>query len=112
MKRRLYIVVRGDLDPGLQAAQACHAARAYPAPPSEDENLVVLAARSSHHLGELFELGRRMGPSVAFHEPDLDGALTAIALGGDLESDAGKVSLLLSQLPRALRPPRPEPRAA
>jgi len=112
VKRRLYVVVRADLDPGLQAAQACHAARAYPTPPAEDENLVVLAARDGHHLGELFELGRRLGPGVAFHEPDLDGALTAISLGGDLDNDLGRVSLLLSQLPRALRPPRPQSAAA
>lgn len=112
MKRRLYIVVRGDLDPGLQAAQACHAARAYPAPPAPDENLIVVAARGAHHLGELFELGRRLGPAVAYHERDLDGALTAIALGGDLDNNDGRVNLLLSQLPRALRPPRPQPRAA
>ena len=94
---RLYVVVRADLPPGLQCAQACHAARAFRDPPDADENLIVLSAPNEEALRSLL---LQAGPSAAvaaFHEPDLDGQLTAIALNGI------DVPLLLAALPLALR---------
>lgn len=94
--KRLYIVVRNDIAPGLQMAQACHAAREFTLKSGEDvgENLVVLHA--SH--AELERLVTA-SPCVPFHEPDLGGELTAAAFGGNARK-------LLSSLPLALRPPR------
>lgn len=94
--KRLYIVVRNDIAPGLQMAQACHAAREFTLRSDEDvgDNLVVLHA--SHA-----ELERLVAsaPCVPFHEPDLRGELTAAAFGGEARK-------ILSTLPLALRPER------
>jgi hypothetical protein len=103
---RLYIVARGDLDPGLLAAQACHVARKFTrhfaaVPVEEDENLLVLAAKDEQELQALLALAGPLGPCSAFHEPDLAGSLTAIALGGDLLGGSA-VRRLVSQLPKAL----------
>jgi len=85
----LVIVTRRDLRPGQQACQAMHAARAYAAldPDGERqwheksntivfvsvENEAALAAMLAESLGD--------GVKVAFfREPDLDNAMTAIAL--------------------------------
>jgi len=65
---------------GLRTAQVGHAliawVLAYGAPP---ENLVVLQVPDLAALSALAE--RLEGDIVRFHEPDLDGALTAIAAG-------------------------------
>jgi hypothetical protein len=95
--RRLYVVVRDDLAPGLQMAQACHAVREFTLRrPDVDvgENLVVLGATPA----ELARLLRATDglPSVAFYEPDLGDELTAAAFSGDARP-------LLSCLPLALR---------
>lgn len=96
--KRLYVVVRSDLRTGLKMAQACHAAREFTLErPVEDvgDNLVVLEAP----LDELAELVARAAgvcSVTAFHEPDLDGALTAAAFGLGAQK-------LLSQLPLACR---------
>lgn len=82
--RRLYVVVRGDLPPGLQMAQACHAVREFSREhPDIDvgENLVVLQAK---HEGELLRiwLHSEAFEGSAFQEPDLGNEFTAIALDG------------------------------
>ena len=77
--QRMYVLVRGDLSPGYQAAQAIHAAvdealerpemvRLYP-------TVVVLNVASE---AELYEYAVRYA-MTAFHEPDLDGEMTAAA---------------------------------
>lgn len=104
--RRLYIIVRADLDAGLAAAQACHVARKFTrhfaaVPVEEDENLLVLAAKNEQELQALLERAGPLGPCSAFHEPDLANSLTAIALGGDLLGGRA-VQRLVSQLPKAL----------
>lgn len=104
--QRLYIVVRQDLEAGLLAAQACHVARRFTrehpeVEVSEDENLLVLAAKNEPGLADLFALLQRrdsLASLSTFHEPDLDGSLTAIAAMGPA------VPKLLSSYPRALRP--------
>ncbi len=81
---RLYVVVRGDLPAGLQMAQACHAARAYPGRP-EDENLIVLTVPDQRALWWLLvKAGMPETPCTVapFAEPDLDYQLTALALSG------------------------------
>jgi hypothetical protein len=100
MKPRLYVVVRADLPPGLQLAQACHATREfglrYPGLDLGD-NLVVLQVPGEAALHELLlEAGDRDLPAVAFAEPDLHDELTAAAFSGDARA-------LLSSLPLALR---------
>lgn len=98
MKKCLYVVVRKDLAPGLQMAQACHAAFAYGFYGSDDvgENLIALGA-SGAELAALEDAASKLNLShVTFREPDLGGELTAIALSGSARS-------LVSQLPLALR---------
>ena len=79
---KLYAITRADLSPGLRVAQVGHAliawVLAHGAPP---ENLVVLQVPDLAALSALAE--RLDGAVVRFHEPDLDGALTAIAAGPD-----------------------------
>lgn len=101
--QKLYVIVRSDLAPGLQLAQACHALRLFAADHPEvdkawyegSSNLVVLQAPSEE---ELLALAARAGevPTSVFREPDLGDEVTAIALG---PTGAG----LVSQLPLALR---------
>ena len=98
---RLYIVVRADLAPGLQLAQACHALQAFNdqhpiAARAWKGNLVCLAVPSAAELGTLAcDLGRAY-PLATFHEPDVAGELTAVAIHGD-------AAKRLSRLPLALR---------
>lgn len=98
--KRLYVVVREDLPPGLQMAQACHAAFEYGLHGSDDvgDNIVVLHA-SAERLRQLVEEAAKRGLSYQdFHEPDLGGELTACAFTGAARS-------LVSSLPLAMRPP-------
>ena len=97
---KLYIVVKKTLNAGLKAAQAIHAFRQfvgeYPILESywhaEHNNIVVL------HEDDLLGLEERLRAAgyrvSAFHEPDLDGELTAICV----EPAAWRV---LSSLPLA-----------
>lgn len=85
---RLYIVVRGDLSPGLAAAQAVHAAfafsRAHPdvvEPWIADPYLVLLTVPDESALIGLVSKALARGVKVAaWHEPDMGDALTAVAL--------------------------------
>lgn len=107
---RLYVVVRGDLAPGLQVAQAMHAFRQFVEdhPDTErrwfaDSNtLAVLTVPSEGALASLVmdAVDRDLRHSK-FHEPDLGGALTAIAL----EPGATRI---VRTLPLALEVIRPE----
>ena len=105
IQKKIYIIVRPDLAPGLQAAQACHALREFVEKFPEidrewfttSNNIVVLNARSHGHLLRL--AGLAVDHSIAcaqFFEPDCDNELTAIALGPE-------GSKLVSQLPLALK---------
>jgi hypothetical protein len=97
--KRLYIVVRADIEPGLQMAQACHAAREFTLQrPNEDvgDNLVVLHA-TPERLQALVDAAQDgLCSVVPFFEPDLDGQLTAAAFGVGARR-------ILSRLPLALR---------
>jgi len=86
---RLYIVVRNDLPIGLQAAQATHAAFQFA---HEHPHLVRPWYRDSQYLiivtvpDEIALIGRashalKEGIAVStWHEPDLDGATTTVAM--------------------------------
>ena len=80
---KLYIVTRADLSPGQQAVQAAHALAEYALRrPTEfhdwgNQTLVVLAAEDLTHLS-IIEAG--WPECVDNREPDLGGALTALAV--------------------------------
>lgn len=102
---KLYAITRDDLPPGLQAAQLGHALIGYVlARPHEaarwharSNNLVCLGVADLEGLHGLAEALVAQGlPVVCFHEPDLDGELTAIATGPESQR-------FLSNLPLALK---------
>lgn len=86
---RLYIAVRGDIPVGLAAAQAVHAAFSFATRhPSitgpwqrESQYLVIVTVPDEVALIALASsaLARNLEVST-WHEPDLDGAATAVAL--------------------------------
>ena len=90
---KLYAITRADLSPGMRVAQVGHAliawVLAHGAPP---ENLVVLQVPDLAALSALAE--RLDGDVVRFHEPDLDGALTAVAAGPELWRALSSLPLL------------------
>jgi len=95
--KRLYIVVRDDLTPGLMLAQACHAAFEYGMYGADDvgDNLIVLTA-SPDALRELEAQVCALTLShESFREPDLGGELTALALSGSLSRRAGCAALIV-----------------
>lgn len=103
--RRLYLVVRADLSPGIQFAQGAHALSAfavrYPERHrdwhTENSNLIALSIADEAALEALMRYAVEAGvPVASFHEPDLEGELTACAFD---EGIARKVS----SLPLALR---------
>lgn len=105
---KLYIVVRGDLAPGAQLAQACHVVARFAAEHRElflawesgAKNIVVLSARDERELAQLLERAAVEALRVAdFREPDIRDERTAIAL-------EGRAARLVSNLPLALRLPR------
>lgn len=103
----MYIVVRADLPPGLQVAQAVHAAFlfAHLFPDTtrkwlEGSNIdVILSVPDEAALTELAITARCAGVlSASMTEPDIGNQLTALALG----VDAG-AQRLCANLPLALR---------
>lgn len=105
---RLFVIVRADLPPGAQLAQAVHTAREFAAAHGEldrlwhegSKNLVALQVPDEPALHALRARADAAGvPLAVNHEPDLGDALTGIAL-----ADTG--ARLVSSLPLALRAPR------
>lgn len=95
---RLYVIVRNDIPPGLQLAQACHATREFGKHyPFIDvgENLVVLQVPNESELRSVVEAchGFMVAP---FHEPDLGGEMTAVAISGAAKGRLRRLSLALS----------------
>lgn len=89
MKERLYLVVRADLPPGLQAVQAVHAFREFvEAHPVRERSwyrgsncVALLSVPDEAALADL--LGRAADADLMtawFREDDLGGSLTAVAL--------------------------------
>ena len=86
---KLHLVTRKDLTDGQQAVQAAHALREFVRehPETDQEwystsnHLAFLAAKDESALERLVEKARWEGVPVSiFREPDLDNALTAIAI--------------------------------
>jgi peptidyl-tRNA hydrolase len=104
---KLYLITRQDISPGYQAVQSCHAIRQFSEEhPDVDKlwyeksnTLALLSVEDEHKLIELIVLAKDKGIRwSAFSEPDLDGAITAIALEPSRET-----SVLCSRLSLALR---------
>jgi len=103
---KLFVVVRNDLEPGLQLAQAVHAAVKYALSHEdarrwheESNNVAVLQVPDEAALKALTHQVLTRDPSclaVVFEEPDLDHQWTAAAFGGGAKK-------LLGSLPLALR---------
>lgn len=103
----MYIIVRSDLPPGLQAAQAVHAAFAfYHEHPSvvkpwliQSNFLVIVAVPDEDALLDLItEASKRGIVRTAVREPDCDNEATAVALAPCDESRR-----LCANLPLALK---------
>lgn len=86
---RLYIAVRSDLSPGLATAQAVHAAFLFAQQHPElvgpwqrdSQYLVIVAVPDETSLIGLASRALEQGIEVStWHEPDLGGATTAVAL--------------------------------
>ena len=89
MGDKLYVIVRNDISPGRQIAQACHGMRQfYEEHPLIDKEwfvksnyIVVLNAKDEMHLFETMEEAVKKNVSFsAFKEPDLNDEVTAIVL--------------------------------
>lgn len=105
MKKCLYVVVRKDLAPGLQMAQACHAVREFTREhPKEDvgDNLVALNASGLEIMGFCQHADFHRLPWTVFSEPDLAHQVTAACFSGEMARE-------LSSLPLALRGARFSP---
>lgn len=77
------MAVREDLPPGLQAAQAVHAAIGFALtfPSFVPETVIVVACPDEPALAWLCsEAGRGILRHFPVHEPDLGGSLTAVAI--------------------------------
>src|SRR6478752_2617779 len=105
---KLYIVVRADLPPGLQLAQAVHAAFQFQGDRrrlvrkwlEESNYLVCLSVPDEESLLELAAeacLGRGI-PLTLVREPDLGDEATALAL-----APGERAQVLCASLPLALR---------
>ena len=98
--------MRGDLSPGLQAAQIAHAAFLYSVTFPEQtvrwheaSNYIVCLSVPSHEdLTLLSKTLDHQPHKVEVYEPDVDDELTCIAVGPEYE-----VRQLLGSLPLALR---------
>jgi len=102
---KLYIIIRADLDPGAQLAQACHAAFQFGIDHKtvtdywhlKSNNLVLLSVPNEATLKHLATRIQDAGLAHStFREIDFDNAVTALAL----EPDGRR---LVSNLPLALR---------
>lgn len=94
---RLFAITRRDLPVGLRTAQVGHAliewTLRFGKPP---ENLIVLAVENEDKLESwLAMLADHDGQQlIAFHEPDLDDELTAVACGPSYWRDLSSLPLL------------------
>jgi len=107
MGDKLYLVTRRDISPGYQAVQSCHAIRQFTADhPDNDEDwfkssnfLALLSVANEVELMRLLVTAADHGlRTSAFREPDVGGAITAIAI----ESHP-KTAELCKHLPLALK---------
>jgi hypothetical protein len=108
--RKLYVLVRADLPPGAQIAQASHAfiefgfrhPEIYRSWWIESNHVCILSVPDEATLlGYSLKCYKKGLNSHQFHEPDLDFSCTAVAIEPGIES-----AKLVSELRLALAPPR------
>lgn len=92
----LCVVVRRDISGGLATAQAIHAATSYAKDNPTKTTLwadgrVIVLTCSSEILWELMGFVDYTAPVSGFYEPDMAGALTAIAFDGASLAQARKM---------------------
>lgn len=104
---KLYILVRSDLSPGRQIAQAIHAARQFAAEHPEIERcwfeqsntVVCLGVDNEEALMGYAQLAMKNGLKFSiFREPDFENEITALALEPCFRSQE-----ICKDLPLALR---------
>lgn len=104
---KLFVIIRQDLEPGLQIAQALHGFREFVEQHKEVEDqwfktsntIAILSVPTEKHLQELVEKARQRGIKYSsFREPDRGDELTAVTI-----EPRGKN--LCRGLPLALRTP-------
>ena len=92
---KLYIVVRKDLEPGLQMAQSCHCAfefaKDYPSETnswmSNSNYIAVLNCADEHELLRLIEQARLNDIKFSiFREPDIENQVTSVAFEPGIKS--------------------------
>lgn len=107
MGEKLYLVTRRDIAPGYQAVQSCHAMRQFTAEhPDRDAEwfvnsnyLALLSVADEVELMRLITSAQDAGLRwSAFREPDVGGAITAIAI-----EPHKKTAELCKALPLALK---------
>lgn len=106
--KKLYILIRSDLEQGLQLAQTAHAAIAFALENLEptqnwnrdSNNIAILSVKNEEELrGWIKKANEKNITSAIFSEPDLGGQWTAASF---LPED-GRI---FSSLPRAGKPPK------
>jgi len=104
---KLVVVVREDLPPGDQLAQACHAAQRYCFEHREaaeywhgvSNTIAILACQNEPALTALLDAATTKGIKIShFREPDLGDSLTALCL-----EPSSRTRKLCWHLPLALR---------
>lgn len=104
-KNPLYLVTHSELTSGYQTAQVAHAVADFAAYRTEQfvkwhkesQFVVALQCKNQAELEKLFKKAKREGYDVvAFHEEDLNGAMTSVAF-----SPHGRNKNFLSRLPLA-----------
>lgn len=107
---KLYLIVRADLAPGAQLAQACHAlagfalqhADAFRAWQTGTNNLVCLQCVDEPALRRIAtEATARGDRGFENIEPDYGNALTAVALGEEARKFLSSLPLALKESKRA-----------
>lgn len=90
----MYVITRTDLSAGMQFAQTAHAAIEYAAAYNVDDTCIVLTVPDELALSKLMLQAWQHGhDGIWFEEPDLDGAITAIALPAEAKHMLRKLPL-------------------
>lgn len=104
---KIYIIVRDDLKPGIQAAQAVHSIvefqNIWPEIAKEwykhSNFIAILSVKNEEELINLINKLQKKGLCYSyFREPDLENSITSICIEPSLEAKK-----LLSSLPLALK---------
>ncbi len=90
----MYVITRRDLSTGMQFAQSVHAALEFSDDFEVDDTVIVLTVADEMALTKLaLEASQYAYDCVWFEEPDLDDAITAIALPAEAKHLLRKLPL-------------------